>query len=129
MNQLLLFAIVLIFVLIIDFLWLGVIARNFYDNELGKLKTNNINYLSAILVYVAIALGIVFFVLANPSVKTPIHALVFGAFFGMILYGVYEFTNLALIRSWPLRMVFVDILWGSFLCGIGSSFGKWMSGF
>lgn len=128
MNSIILLITILIFALLLDFLWLGVVSKNFYDKELGKLKSDKVNYIAAILVYVAIALGIFFFVLTQPQVTTPLHALAFGAFFGLILYSVYELTNLALIRNWPLRMVFVDILWGTFLCGITSAFGKWLSG-
>ena len=34
---------------------------------------------------------------------------------GFIIYGIYELTNHATIKKWPLFMVFVDTLWGGLL--------------
>ena len=34
---------------------------------------------------------------------------------GVIIYGIYELTNHATIKQWPLFMVIVDTLWGGVL--------------
>ena len=34
---------------------------------------------------------------------------------GFIIYGIYELTNHATIKNWPLFMVIVDTLWGGIL--------------
>ncbi len=44
-----------------------------------------------------------------------IHALVFGAFFGLVTYATYDLTNLALAKDWPLVVTIVDLIWGAFL--------------
>jgi len=43
------------------------------------------------------------------------HALIYGALFGFFTYMTYELTNYAVIRDWPLPIVFIDIAWGSAL--------------
>lgn len=50
--------------------------------------------------------------------KTRIEAFFRGALFGLILYAVYQFTNIALVKNWPLKMALVDLMWGSVLCGL-----------
>jgi uncharacterized membrane protein len=129
MNIYILLLAVLVFVLLVDFLWLGVIAKRFYDKELKNFRSEKVNYFSAVIVYVMIAFGIVFFVLSSSRVEGYFSVFIFGAFFGLVVYGVYEFTNFALIKDWPLRVVLVDILWGAFLCSAGSLFGKWVGNF
>ena len=36
----------------------------------------------------------------------------------MIIYGVYDMTNLATINNYNITTSIVDTLWGSFLVGI-----------
>lgn len=107
--------------LILDFLWLGFIAKDFYDKHIGFLLRKTDGALdpiwpSAFMVYIAITLGIVVFVVpkAEGSKKS---AFLLGALFGAILYGVYDFTNHATLANWPFRMVVVDVIWGACLCG------------
>jgi uncharacterized membrane protein len=46
-----------------------------------------------------------------------------GAFFGFVLYATYDLTNLTFIVNYPVKFVFVDILWGTFICSAISSVG------
>lgn len=119
------FTTAIIATLILDFLWLGFIAKDFYDDNIGFLLRKLDGALapiwpSAFMVYIAIALGITVFVVpkAKGSRKA---AFVFGALFGAILYGVYDFTNHATLANWPFRMVVVDVIWGACLCGAVSA--------
>lgn len=110
-------------ILILDFIWISIIMKNFYNKELsiiakkekGKLKPNLI---PGLIVYLIIALGITFFVL--PISKTILESLIYGALFGLILYGVYDLTNLSIIKNYSLKLTIIDIIWGIFLCGITS---------
>jgi uncharacterized membrane protein len=110
---------VFLIILAIDFVWLGLIAKNFYFKELGTLKKQNINWISAILVYVILALGIYVFVLSNFSLSFQ-QSIIFGALFGFVVYSVYDFTNFATLSKYSLKLTIVDILWGTILCGLTS---------
>ncbi|MDZ4818645.1 MAG: DUF2177 family protein [Planctomycetota bacterium] len=126
MHSLKLFLIVLPIFLMIDLLWLGVIMKNFYSQELGDLARRSGGSLAprwgaAIMVYLLIPAGILIFV--RPLLKdnaTFWHALGWGALFGLVVYGVYDLTSLAVIEKWTVRMTIADIAWGCTLCAITS---------
>ena len=101
-----------------DSVWLGIITKNFYNKHLGSFE-RAINWPSIAFVYLLIPLGIVFFVLpkANESIKM---ALLWGAVYGLIVYGVYDLTNMATLKNWSLTMVVADMLWGMFISGVTS---------
>jgi len=112
------FLLTLVIFLGIDFLWLGVIAKNFYDKHLGAFE-RTLNWPAVILVYLLIPLGIVLFILPKASGNLKL-ALFWGAVYGLIVYGVYDLTNLATLKNWSLTMVITDMLWGMFICGFTS---------
>jgi uncharacterized membrane protein len=118
-----LFAIVLPVFLLIDSVWLGLIMNRFYSDQLGELARRQGAALAprwgaAILVYLLIPGGLVLFVrpLLGPGATTW-QAFAWGATFGLVLYGVYDLTNLSVLEQWPLRMTLADIAWGIVLCG------------
>ena len=119
--------IVFLFAIVIDLLWLGVFANNFYKTELGDLYTKKVNLVSAVLVYLIISIGIAFFVVGHPSVDSLKTAFYVGAFFGFTLYTVYDLTNLAVLRNYSMKLVVVDILWGSLLGGVLGVVGKYFA--
>lgn len=102
----------------IDSMWLGFIAKDFYNKHLGVFN-RAFDLKAAILVYLLIPLGIVFFVLPQAGNNTR-SALLFGALYGLISYGVYDLTNMATLKDWSWTMVVVDTLWGVFICSLTS---------
>jgi uncharacterized membrane protein len=111
--------ITLIVFLGIDFVWLGLVAKKFYDQELSRFS-RTLNLPIAFLDYFLIAIGLVIFVLPKAT-GNPLQALIFGALFGLIAYGVYDLTNLATLADWTLKMTIIDMLWGAVVCGLVSS--------
>ncbi len=100
----------------IDMLWLGVISKDFYKQQLGYIMTPNVNWYAAIIFYLIFIAGLVLFVISPALAKNSIqHALVFGALFGFITYATYDLTNLATIKDWPLKVTIVDMIWGAVL--------------
>ena len=41
---------------------------------------------------------------------------------GLVIYGVYEGTNYAILKKWPLKIVIMDTLWGGILFALTSFF-------
>ena len=37
----------------------------------------------------------------------------YGALFGFLVYGVYDFTNFSTLRQWPFVLTLVDTAWGT----------------
>jgi uncharacterized membrane protein len=111
-----LYAIALPVFFTIDMVWLGLVAKNFYRAQIGFLMTPNINWLAAIVFYLLFIVGLVLFVIAPAFEKSSwVHALLFGALFGLISYATYDLTNLATLKDWPLLVTLVDLVWGAVL--------------
>lgn len=100
--------------LAIDAIWLGFVAKGFYQKQIGVLMKTDINWISAFLVYALFVLGLVIIVLM-PSLytKTATEIFLLGALFGLVAYGVYDLTNLATLKNWTLVMTIVDMAWGA----------------
>jgi uncharacterized membrane protein len=116
---------------IIDLIWLGVVAKGFYQKHLGYILSQNVNWAAAILFYLIYINGILIFAVIPGLDKNSLrHAAVWGALYGFFTYATYELTNLALLKDWPLNIVFVDILWGVVLCSAVASLSvgaaKWL---
>jgi uncharacterized membrane protein len=100
--------------LLIDMIWLGLVAKGFYARQIGFLMKTNINWTAAIIFYLLFIAGLVFFVI-TPAIYEHSwrQALLVGAFFGLITYATYDLTNLATIKDWPILVTLVDLLWGA----------------
>jgi uncharacterized membrane protein len=97
-------------------LWLGVVAKNFYRNQIGFLMKTNINWAAAIIFYLLFIAGLVYFVLMPAMEKRSLSLLLTAAtFFGLLTYSTYDLTNLATLKDWPLLVTIIDIIWGMFL--------------
>ncbi len=116
----------------IDIVWLGLIARPFYQKHLGFLLAPHPNWTAAIVFYLLFILGVLVFVVvpglrADSLKSTLLHA----ALFGLITYATYDLTNHATVKDWPLVVTVVDLIWGTVLSVAVSlaSFkaGKWLS--
>lgn len=108
----------------IDILWLGVIAKNLYSKYLGKLLAPKVNWTAAMIFYLLFIVGIFYFAIV-PSVEAASleDAILKGALFGFFTYATYDLTNLATLRGWPIRIVFIDIIWGAILTASVSTAG------
>jgi len=100
----------------IDGIWLGLVARNFYADQIGHLMKTDINWLAAVAFYLLFLVGLIVFVV-SPALaqKSLITALSLGALFGLITYATYDLTNLATLKDWPLLVTAVDLVWGAVL--------------
>ena len=112
--------------LILDTLWLGFIAKQLYINQFGsmlRLVNGSIRplWLPAIGVYIVLIAGILLFVIPKAHGNIWL-ALGWGALFGLITYGTYDLTNLAVMANWPVTITLIDILWGVVICGLTSFF-------
>ncbi|MGL5540623.1 MAG: DUF2177 family protein [Erysipelotrichaceae bacterium] len=109
-----LYGIAFVVFLILDMLWLALIAKGFYQAQLGHLMTPSVNWAAALVFYVLYIAGVVFFVIEPAFVKQDwMQALGYGAFFGLLCYATYDLSNLATLKQWPLLVTVVDLVWGT----------------
>jgi len=100
----------------IDLVWLGGIARGFYQRQLGHLLRPDVQWVPAVLFYLVYVAALVVFVAAPAAERQSIgRAVAYGAFFGLAAYAAFDLTGLALLKDFPLSAALVDLAWGAFL--------------
>jgi uncharacterized membrane protein len=110
---------------VLDMLWLGVIAKSWYQQGIGHLMAAQPNMLIGLLFYLLFPVGLlVFAVLPSIDEQGWLNAALLGALFGFFAYATYDITNLATLRNWPLALSVVDTLWGSLVSGLAAGAGK-----
>ena len=102
--------------LVLDGIWLGLVARGFYRQHLGFLMADQVNWGAAVLFYGLYAIGLTVFV-TIPSIDAGSvgTALWRGALFGLVAYATYDLTNQATLKGWPVIVTAVDLAWGVLL--------------
>lgn len=102
--------------LIIDAIWLGLVAPKFYKSQIGHLMSDKPNFIAALIFYLLFIVGVVYFVV-NPAVEAQsvTKVLIAGALFGFMTYATYDLTNLATLKDWPIVVTIVDLVWGTSL--------------
>ncbi|MBP6879726.1 MAG: DUF2177 family protein [Candidatus Pacebacteria bacterium] len=105
-------------VVIFDYIWLGLIMKKFYVEALapfGRVIDGSIsmNIWPAILVYILLGLGLTFFVILPTSTLPILRTILTAIIFGVVVYGVYDLTNLATLKDWTSSIVIADIIWGA----------------
>ena len=118
-------ALAFVLVPILDYFWLGKIMASFYTKELAPvLRFQNDQFTPllwpAAIVYLCLALGIVFFALPRAGEHIGM-GFFWGALLCFVIYGTYDMTNMSTLSFWSLKVAVVDIIWGSVLCGAISS--------
>ena len=126
-----LYALTLGVFLAVDLLWLGVVARGFYQTQLRPFLSPTVNWPAAFVFYLLYVIGILIFaVLPGLAADSLAVAAGWGALFGFFTYATYELTNLATLKDWPLKVVLVDTAWGVALCtavaSAGFLIGAWL---
>lgn len=122
------FAFISALVLIIDGIWIQWIMKGKYTELIPRIQGTkmDVRYFPALLSYLTIILPIILFSIPNVKAKTRLYdSLFYGGLLGMCMYGMFSFTNYALINNWSLEVVALDTLWGGFLYTIVSYIGSY----
>ena len=107
-----------IILLVLDFLWIGLFMKNRYEKEIKQIQGSSmkVNIVYGFISYTLMVIGLVVFVL--PNIRTEhrlLDSLKYGFLFGIIIFGVYDFTIAALLEKWDIKLAFIDVLWGGTL--------------
>ena len=85
----------------------------YFNSQIKKIQGKKITprLYSVVIVYIIIITGLYYFIIGpNKSAKD-------GAFFGLVIYGIFNFTNHALLDNYSLSLVMIDLIWGMTICG------------
>ncbi len=110
--------------LVLDFAWLGLVARGFYRQQLGHLLSPDVRWTPAIIFYLLFVAAVVVFAVV-PAVErgSLLRAVFLGGFFGIVAYATYDLTNLATLKDFPALVAAVDMTWGCVLSAVVAAVG------
>jgi uncharacterized membrane protein len=108
------YVVTLVFFLGMDFVWLAWLAKPTYAAEMGGLLRQEPNLVAAAAFYLLYAAGLTLFAV-NPGLKADsvLQAMALGAALGLVAYGTYDLTNLAVLNGYSMRIALIDIAWGT----------------
>lgn len=107
--------------LLVDMFWHIFIAPKLFKKEIGHLMAKKAKLYAGFIFYLINAGAILVFVV-NPSLEKGqlIYALLYGGFLGFAMYSTYNFTNLALLKDWSVKLSLLDLGWGTFATALTS---------
>jgi len=95
---------------ILDGLYLNLIQK-YFNKQIKSIQGTDIkiNYTAAVITYIFLIFGLNYFIIQkHKSIKE-------AALLGLVIYAVYEFTNLSLFTNWSVLTVLIDTTWGAVL--------------
>ena len=110
MLQYLLSAIVFV---ILDGFYLN-LTKDYFNKQVKSIQGSNIkaNFIAVGITYIFLIYGLNYFIIQkNRPVKD-------AALLGLVIYAVYEFTNLSIFTNWSVLSTIIDTTWGAVLFGL-----------
>ena len=107
MIQYLLTAVIFV---ILDGIYLNLI-KGYFNKQIKSIQGSEIqiNFIAVAITYILLIFGLNYFIIQkHKSIQD-------AAILGLIIYGVFEFTNLALFKNWSILTVILDTAWGTIL--------------
>jgi len=100
-----------IFLLVFDFMWIGLFMGRQYKTQVKNIQGKPMKTKCL-------------FVMPNiRDSHALIDSLTYGLTFGLVLYGVYDFTIAAVLSKWNIPLAIADVAWGSFVFFISAYLG------
>lgn len=108
--------------LVIDMVWLLGLGRSIYVAEIGGILRQPPNMAAAGAFYVLYITGLMIMVIWPAfQAQSITQALLHGALLGLIAYGTYDLTNLAVMKGFTTKIAIIDMIWGTMLTGAVSA--------
>jgi uncharacterized membrane protein len=99
--------------LFLDFIYLSTFSK-FFNQLVKSIQGTPIKFkmVGAVLCYLLLILGLNYFIIDQK--KSVMDAFLLG----IVIYGVYETTNYAILDKWNMKAVALDTMWGGVLFAI-----------
>jgi len=87
------------------------IMKSYFSKQIQSVQGTppKLNFLGAAFCYVFLIVGLNYFIIKPRKSVNEAFLL------GVVIYGVYETTNYALLNKWSMLTVIIDTLWGGVL--------------
>lgn len=113
-------------ILLLDIIFIG-LNKNMWETNVQSIQKSplKINFSYGIIAYILIILGVCVFVL---PIKTEcIYKKMFiGFIWGLITYGIFDFTNLSLFKDYSLNTAIMDTFWGGIMISVSVGIAEYV---
>ena len=95
---------------VLDGIYLNLV-KGAFSKQIKSIQGSDIqiNYIYTAITYIFLIFGLNYFIIQkHKSIKE-------AALLGLVIYAVYEFTNLSLFTNWSVLTVLIDTTWGAVL--------------
>ena len=106
-KEFLTFATIFTLMVILDFIWLGVIQKSYFTNMLKKLNCGGsvkTNWPSIVVTYLVMAFSLYYFVFPTGAVKdgelSLVKVVMRSILIAMAIYVVFDFTLMNMVSAW-----------------------------
>jgi len=120
LNYLWVYLIAVMVFLGIDAVWLKTMTQRFYAPRIGHLLSESPNMTAAGVFYLFYVFALCVVVI-YPQLKAHASLAVlagYGMVIGLMAYGTYDFTSLALLKGYDKTAALVDFIWGGLVTGL-----------
>lgn len=119
-----------IILLVFDLVWVGTFMGKKYQDQVQQIQNDKmvVRPLFAVLAYLLMIVGLNVFVL--PRIRKGYElqdSIKYGFLFGIVLYGVYDFTIAAVLKDWNISLAVTDVLWGGIVYFLAAYIGTKLS--
>lgn len=104
---------ILIILTIIDSIYLY-LTKSLFEKMVSQIQNSDIQIRlnGAIMVYILLTIGLYYFIIKEN--RLPYEAVLLG----LVIYGVFDFTNYAIFKNYDIYIGLIDTVWGGILCGL-----------
>ena len=104
------FLIILAVFYIIDIVYLKIVSGS-YNSAIKKIQGSPLRIKGgfALITYLIMTLALYYFIISKGG--NYLDAVVLG----VSLYGIFNFTNMAILKDWPISLAITDTMWGGVL--------------
>ncbi|QGW83625.1 DUF2177 family protein [Variovorax paradoxus] len=108
--------------LVLDGIWLTVMADRLYRPALGHLMLERFALAPAAAFYAIYLAGVVVFAV-SPALASGrwLTSLGLGALLGLMAYATYDLTNQATLKDWSWTVTIADLCWGTFVTAVSAA--------
>lgn len=111
--------VLLVVFFIIDIVWLMLVLGSMFSKMVNKIqgKPMLLNPFAGMISYIMLAVGTYYFGLRNIDKDQPLLSSIKTAgVFGLLSYGIFDFTNMAIFSDYELLTGIIDTIWGGIVC-------------